>query len=160
IYASTTSSTICTGDGNAMCLRAGLPLMDMEFIQFHPTGLYGTGILITEGARGEGAILRNADGERFMEHYAPNSMELASRDVISRAMVQEILAGRGCGAKKDYLHLDLTHLKPEIIDSKLPSIRDIARTFGRIDIHKQPIPVVPSVHYTMGGIPANPLSQV
>jgi len=159
-YASTTSSTICTGDGNAMIARAGLPLQDMEFIQFHPTSLYGTGILITEGARGEGAVLLNGNGERFMEHYAPDSMDLASRDVISRAMMQEILAGRGCGPKKDHLHLSLEHLKPEIIDSKLPTIRDIAHTFGRIDIHKQPIPVLPAVHYTMGGIPTNARGEV
>lgn len=159
VYASTTASTICTGDGNAMVLRAGLPLQDMEFIQFHPTGLYGTGILITEGARGEGAILRNGNGERFMEHYAPNSMELASRDVISRAMMQEILAGRGCGPKKDHLHLCMDHLKPEIIDTKLPAIKDIARTFAKVDIYKEPIPILPAVHYTMGGIPTNRFSQ-
>ena len=160
IYESTTSSTICTGDGNAMCLRAGLPLQDMEFIQFHPTGLYGTGILITEGARGEGAYLVNSDGERFMEHYAPGSMELASRDVISRSMTQEILAGRGCGPKKDHLLLSLTHLRPEMIDSKLPAIKDIARTFAGIDVYTQPVPVLPTVHYTMGGIPTNVMSQV
>jgi len=160
VYASTTASTICTGDGNAMCLRAGLPLQDMEFIQFHPTGLYSTGILITEGARGEGAMLKNADGERFMEHYAPNSMELASRDVIARSMVQEIMAGRGCGPNKDHLHLCLQHLKPDIIDSKLPSISHIAATFARINIYTDPIPVIPTVHYTMGGIPCNQWSQV
>jgi len=159
-YASTTSSTICTGDGGAMALRAGLALQDMEFIQFHPTGLYGTGILITEGARGEGAILRNGEGERFMERYAPQSMELASRDVISRAMMQEILAGRGCGPEKAYLHLCLDHLKPEVVDNKLPSISAIARTFGRIDIHKEPIPILPAVHYTMGGIPTNCYGEV
>jgi len=159
-YASTTSSSICTGDGNAMALRAGLPLQDMEFIQFHPTGLYGTGILITEGARGEGAYLLNGLGERFMERYAPSAMELASRDIISRAMVQEIMAGRGCGPQKDHLHLSLTHLDREMIDSKLPSIKSIARTFGRLDIHRDYIPVVPSVHYTMGGIPCNKHSQV
>jgi len=159
-YASTTASTVCTGDGGGMALRAGLPLQDMEFIQFHPTGLYGTGILITEGARGEGAILKNADGERFMEHYAPNSMELASRDVISRAMVQEILAGRGCGPKKDHLHLCLDHLKPDLIDTKLPAIKDIARTFAKVDVYRDPIPVLPAVHYTMGGIPTNMRGQV
>ncbi|MDE3016877.1 MAG: succinate dehydrogenase flavoprotein subunit [Pseudomonadota bacterium] len=159
-YASTTASTICTGDGGGMALRAGLALQDMEFIQFHPTGLYGAGILITEGARGEGALLKNTLGERFMERYAPNSMELASRDVISRAMMQEIMAGRGAGAKKDHLLLDLTHLEPNIIDSKLPQIADIARTFGRIDIHKKPIPVLPTVHYTMGGIPTNKYGEV
>jgi succinate dehydrogenase flavoprotein subunit len=160
VYASTTASTICTGDGNAMVLRAGLPLQDMEFIQFHPTGLYGSGILITEGARGEGAILKNGHGERFMEHYAPNSMELASRDVVSRAMVKEIHEGRGAGPKKDHLHLCLQHLKHEIIDSKLPAIKDITSKFAGIDIYTQPIPVVPAVHYTMGGIPCNRFSQV
>jgi succinate dehydrogenase / fumarate reductase, flavoprotein subunit len=159
-YASTTSSTICTGDGNAMALRAGLPLQDMEFIQFHPTGLYGTGILITEGARGEGASLLNGLGERFMERYAPNSMELASRDVISRAMMQEILAGRGCGPKRDHLLLSLAQLGRNVIDSKLPSIADIVQTFARRDIHTQPVPVLPAVHYTMGGIPCNAQSQV
>ncbi len=159
-YASTTSSTICTGDGGGMALRAGLALQDMEFVQFHPTGLYGSGILITEGARGEGAMLLNGNGERFMERYAPNSMELASRDVISRAMIEEIHAGRGCGPHKDHLHLSLVHLKPDIIDTKLPSIADIARTFGRIDIHTQPIPVLPAVHYTMGGIPTTMHGQV
>ena len=158
-YASTTSSTICTGDGNAMCLRAGLPLQDMEFVQFHPTGLYGSGVLITEGARGEGAYLRNGLGERFMERYSPSSMELASRDVISRAMAREIIEGRGCGPNKDHLHLCLEHLGEEIISTKLPSIRDIAKTFARIDITRAPIPVLPTVHYTMGGIPCNAQSQ-
>ena len=160
IYAATTASTICTGDGNAMVLRAGIALQDMEFIQFHPTSLYGSGILITEGARGEGAYLTNADGERFMQRYAPNSMELASRDVISRAMIQEILAGRGCGEKKDHLHLRLEHLQADMIDGKLPSIKEIVRTFARLDIHSQPIPILPAVHYTMGGIPTNSQSQV
>lgn len=158
-YASTTSSTICTGDGGGMALRAGIPLQDMEFIQFHPTGLYGTGILITEGARGEGAVLLNGLGERFMEHYASHAMELASRDVISRAMAQEIQNGRGAGPKKDHLLLSLTHLKPDIINTKLPAIRDIARSFGRLDIHKDPIPVLPAVHYTMGGIACNAHGQ-
>jgi len=158
-YASTTSSTICTGDGNAMVLRAGLPLQDMEFVQFHPTGLYGTGILITEGARGEGAVLLNNRGERFMEHYAPSAMELASRDVISRAITQEILAGRGCGQKQDHIYLNLASLNPDIINSKLPAIRDIARTFARIDVQEAPIPVLPTVHYTMGGIACNANAQ-
>lgn len=159
-YSSTTASTVCTGDGNAMVLRAGLPLQDMEFIQFHPTGLYGTGILVTEGARGEGAYLVNAEGERFMQHYAPNSMELASRDVISRAMMQEIMAGRGCGPKKDHLMLSLQHLGPDLIRSKLPTIIDTARTFAKVDVFTQNVPVLPAVHYTMGGIPTNLTSQV
>ncbi|MDX1974392.1 MAG: succinate dehydrogenase flavoprotein subunit [Rickettsiales bacterium] len=159
-YASTTSSTICTGDGGGMASRAGIALQDMEFIQFHPTGLYGTGILITEGARGEGAVLRNGLGERFMERYAPSSMELASRDIISRAMMQEIVEGRGCGPQRDHLQLDLTHLEPELLHSKLPSIKDIAERFGRIDITRQPIPVLPAVHYTMGGIPTDVGSRV
>lgn len=159
-YASTTASTICTGDGGAMALRAGIGMQDMEFIQFHPTGLYGSGVLITEGARGEGAMLKNAAGERFMERYSPASMELASRDIISRAMVQEIIAGRGCGPAKDHLYLWLDHLDPETINNKLPSIRDIARKFARIDITREPIPVIPTVHYTMGGIPCNKYSEV
>ena len=156
IYASTTASSICTGDGSAMALRAGIPLQDMEFIQFHPTSLYGSGVLITEGARGEGAYLTNASGERFMARYSPNSMELASRDIVSRAMTQEIMAGRGCGVKKDHLHLRLDHLSPKLIEAKLPSIKDIARTFARIDIRHDPIPILPAVHYTMGGIPLPP----
>jgi succinate dehydrogenase / fumarate reductase flavoprotein subunit len=160
IYESTTSSTICTGDGNAMCLRAGLSLQDMEFIQFHPTGLYGTGLLITEGARGEGAVLNNGLGEAFMTRYAPHYKDLASRDVISRAIIQEIREGRGAGNKKDHMWLKLDHLDPVIINEKLPSIRDIARTFAGIDVFRAPIPVIPSVHYTMGGIPTGATSEV
>ena len=159
IFASTTASSICTGDGGAMLLRAGLPLQDMEFIQFHPTGLYGTGLLITEGARGEGGMLVNSLGEQFMKRYAPNYLDLASRDVISRAIVQEIREGRGCGPKKDHVLLKLTHLDEAIIHNKLPSIVDIARTFAGIDVTQSLIPVLPSVHYTMGGIPTNAASQ-
>lgn len=160
MYASTTSSSICTGDGNAMCLRAGIPLQDMEFIQFHPTSLYGTGVLITEGARGEGAYLKNGLGERFMERYAPQSMELASRDVISRAIIQEIYEGRGCGGKKDHVHLCLDHLSTEMIEQKLPTVQGIAKTFARVDSTQAPIPVIPAVHYTMGGIVCNAQSEV
>ena len=159
-YASTTASTICTGDGGGMALRAGIMMQDMEFIQFHPTGLYGTGILITEGARGEGAYLVNGQGERFMARYAPAQMELASRDVISRAMTQEIMEGRGCGPKKDYLHLRLDHLPAGVIESKLPSIKDIAHNFARLDITRDPVPVLPAVHYTMGGIPTDKFGRV
>jgi succinate dehydrogenase / fumarate reductase flavoprotein subunit len=160
VYSSTTASSICTGDGGAMILRSGLPLQDMEFIQFHPTGLYGTGVLITEGARGEGGFLVNALGERFMKHYAPHYMDLASRDVISRAIEQEIREGRGCGPNKDHVLLRLDHLGANVIEEKLPSIRDIARTFAGLDITLSPLPVLPSVHYTMGGIPTHVDSTV
>lgn len=160
VFASTTASSICTGDGGAMILRSGLPLQDMEFIQFHPTGLYGTGVLITEGARGEGGILVNGLGERFMKRYAPQYMDLASRDVISRAVEQEIREGRGCGPNKDHVLLRLDHLDASVISEKLPSIRDIARTFAGIDVSISPIPVLPSVHYTMGGVPTTAQSEV
>lgn len=159
-YAATTASSICTGDGGAMALRAGIPLQDMEFIQFHPTSLYGTGILITEGARGEGAFLVNAQGERFMARYASSSMELASRDVISRAMAQELMAGRGCGEHKDHLYLTLDHMSHTLVREKLPTVLDIARTFARLDALHQPVPVVPAVHYTMGGLPCDRNGQV
>ncbi len=160
VYAETTAASVCTGDGNGMVLRAGLPLQDMEFVQFHPTGLQGTGILITEGARGEGGTLHNALGERFMEQYAPSSMELASRDVISRAIVQEMQAGRGCGDKGDHVHLRLDHLPADVFEEKLPYITSIIETFAGLDPRKDPIPVKPTVHYTMGGIPSTVDSQV
>lgn len=154
-YFSATSAHTCTGDGGGMALRAGLGLQDMEFVQFHPTGVYGAGVLITEGVRGEGGILRNDKGERFMERYAPNAKDLASRDVVSRSMTIEIREGRGVGEKKDHIHLDLTHLDPKDIHEKLPGIAESARIFANIDVTKQPIPVLPTVHYNMGGIPTN-----
>jgi succinate dehydrogenase / fumarate reductase flavoprotein subunit len=154
-FFSCTSAHTCTGDGNAMALRAGLPLQDMEFVQFHPTGIYGSGCLITEGSRGEGGYLTNADGERFMERYAPNAKDLASRDVVSRAMTMEIQAGRGVGPEKDHIHLHLEHLGPEIIQERLPGIAETAKIFAGVDITKEPIPVIPTVHYNMGGIPTN-----
>lgn len=160
IYAATTASSICTGDGNAMALRAGISLQDMEFVQFHPTSLYGTGVLITEGARGEGAYLKNANGDRFMRNYSPDFMELASRDIVARAMAQEILECRGCGEKKDHLYLCLEHLPAEVINERLPTIKEIVRNFAKLDIYTQPIPILPAVHYTMGGIPTNAQSQV
>jgi succinate dehydrogenase / fumarate reductase flavoprotein subunit len=154
-YFSCTSAHTCTGDGGGMVLRAGLPMQDMEFVQFHPTGIYGAGCLITEGVRGEGGILRNSAGERFMERYAPNAKDLASRDVVSRAMTIEIREGRGVGAHKDHIFLHLEHLPSQDIHEKLPGIAETAKIFANVDVTKQPIPVLPTVHYNMGGIPAN-----
>ncbi len=159
-YFSCTSAHTCTGDGGGMALRAGLALQDMEFVQFHPTGIYGAGCLITEGVRGEGGILRNSSGERFMERYAPHAKDLASRDVVSRAITIEIREGRGVGEHKDHALLDLTHLGPEVIHERLPGIAESARIFAGVDVEKQPIPVLPTVHYNMGGIPANRFGEV
>src|SRR5690349_14411733 len=154
-YFSCTSAHSCTGDGNAMVLRAGLALQDMEFVQFHPTGIYGAGCLITEGARGEGSYLTNGRGERFMERYAPNAKDLASRDVVSRAMTVEIREGRGVGAEHDHIDLHLEHLGAEVIHERLPGIAETARIFSGVDVTREPIPVLPTVHYNMGGIPCN-----
>jgi succinate dehydrogenase / fumarate reductase flavoprotein subunit len=160
VYQTATSAHTCTGDGNAMILRAGLPLQDMEFVQFHPTGIYGVGTLITEGVRGEGGFLVNSEGERFMERYAPNAKDLASRDVVSRSMEIEINEGRGAGKDKDHIYLHLDHLDSKVIEERLPGISDAAKTFANIDVSKQPIPVVPTVHYNMGGIPTNYKAEV
>lgn len=154
-YFNATSAHTCTGDGNAMALRAGIPLQDPEFVQFHPTGIYGAGCLMTEGCRGEGGILRNSKGERFMERYAPSAKDLASRDVVSRAMTMEIREGRGCGPNNEWIHLHLDHLPPEVLKERLPGISETAAIFAGVDVTKEPIPVVPTVHYNMGGIPTN-----
>jgi succinate dehydrogenase / fumarate reductase flavoprotein subunit len=154
-YFSTTQAHICTGDGYAMALRSGLPLQDMEFIQFHPTGIYGAGCLITEGSRGEGGYLTNAEGERFMERYAPTTKDLASRDVVARAMAIEIREGRGCGPHADHILLHLEHLDPKVLHQRLPGISETARIFAGVDVARQPIPVLPTAHYNMGGIPTN-----
>lgn len=160
IYQSATAAHACTGDGNAMVLKAGFPLMDSEFIQFHPTGVYGAGCLLTEGCRGEGGYLVNSDGERFMTRYAPSAQDLASRDVVARSMTQEILESRGCGENRDHIHLQLSHLSPDLLNERLPGIMETSRIFAGVDITRDPIPVLPTVHYNMGGIPTNYKGEV
>lgn len=160
VYFSATSAHTCTGDGNGMIVRAGLQLEDMEFVQFHPTGIYGSGCLMTEGCRGEGGYLVNSEGEKFMERYAPKAKDLASRDVVSRAITIEIREGRGVGPRKDHVHLTIAHLDPQIIKLRLPGISETAKTFAGVDVTKDPIPVIPTVHYNMGGIPTNHFGEV
>ncbi|WP_372673163.1 FAD-binding protein, partial [Amycolatopsis kentuckyensis] len=155
IFKTTSNAHTLTGDGLGIIFRKGLPLEDMEFFQFHPTGLAGLGILISEAVRGEGGILRNADGERFMERYAPTIKDLAPRDIVARSMVQEVLQGRGCGPNKDYVVLDVTHLPVEVLETKLPDITEFSRTYLGVDPVKEPVPVFPTCHYVMGGIPTN-----